>query len=379
MLQALTLTDYVLFDRMDIEFGANLNVISGETGAGKSILLGALDLLLGGEANPSLIRAGAERAVVEGLFGLSPELRATLVAVGLEEDAPGEELVLRREISVSGRSRCFVNGSMSNLQMLRRLGEELVEIHGQADNRLLVRPARQLELLDAFGGLDSRRMEFTQLLTKSRAAERRLEELQSSLEQFRNERELMRFQLQEIDSAAPVPEEEEKLRDRISLLENSEKIAELLDLLLQSLEGDTNSSYGAGERGAPVLESLGALHRQLEQLASMAHQARPLVEQLDSARYTLEETVRSLRDMALTLEQDPAALQELRSRSDLLYGLKKKYGPTLEDVLTFRNGIAARLEGAGRDESELVSLRSECDSLGIGVREAAAALSARPP
>ena len=88
MLQALTLTDYVLFDRMDIEFGANLNVISGETGAGKSILLGALDLLLGGEANPSLIRAGAERAVVEGLFGLSPELRATLVAVGLEEDAP---------------------------------------------------------------------------------------------------------------------------------------------------------------------------------------------------------------------------------------------------------------------------------------------------
>lgn len=376
MLLALTLTDYVLFDRMDIEFGEHLNVVSGETGAGKSILLGALELLLGGEADVSMIRAGEERAVVEGLFRITSAICGRLSDAGIEKCDPGGELVLRREISGSGRSRCYVNGAMANLQMLRSLGEELVEIHGQADNRLLVRPAHQLDLLDAFGGLDARRADFTRLLASSRAARRRLEELEKSLEKFRNEQELIRFQLQEIDSAAPRTEEEEELRDGISLLENSEKIAGILDFTLQTLDGDPGVSWIGGESSAPVIESLRVLNRRMEQLAGLLQKARPIAEQIDSARFTLEEAARSLRDIALSLEHDPDRLSELRARSDLLYMLKKKYGPALEDVLAHRERIAARLDGAERDESGIEALRIECGNLETSVREAAAGLSA---
>ncbi|MCE5271675.1 AAA family ATPase, partial [bacterium] len=203
MFQALRLTDYVLFDRLDLEFGPGLNVISGETGAGKSILLGALGLLLGGEAAAELVRSGAERAVAEALFSLDRDARSRLAEAVFGGEDPGEELVLRREITSSGRSRSYVNGAMANLQLLRSLGEELVQIHGQADNRLLVRPAQQLELLDAFGALGDRRSTFAALLARSRQAERRLESLEKALAAFNSEQELLRFQLQEIDSTAP--------------------------------------------------------------------------------------------------------------------------------------------------------------------------------
>ncbi len=372
MFQVLRLTDYVLFDRLDLEFGPGLNVISGETGAGKSILLGALDLLLGGEAAPELVRAGAERAVAEGLFSLDRVARASLAEAVFGGEDPGEELVLRREITSSGRSRSYVNGAMANLQTLRGLGEELVQIHGQADNRLLVRAAQQLELLDSFGGLVDRRAAFAALLTRSRQATRRLEALEKALAAFNSEQELLRFQLQEIDSASPSPEEEAALEEELSLHENAEKIEELLSICLQALEGGEAASEGGA---LPALESLGLVHRSLEHLAGLTQRAKPLAEQLDSARYALEDLARSLNDLAQGLDHDPQRLNELRARKDQLYLLKKKYGPTLADVLVHRGRIAARVEEAGRDSGELENLRTESSALARELAQAAAALS----
>ena len=131
MLQVLRVTDFVLFGQIDIEFGDHLNVITGETGAGKSILLGAVELLLGGESSSRLIRVGADRSVVEGLFNLTGEKCSELKRAGLLEEESGSELIIRREISSSGRSRCFINGALANLSMLRSLGQELIQVHGQ--------------------------------------------------------------------------------------------------------------------------------------------------------------------------------------------------------------------------------------------------------
>ncbi len=376
MFQTLRLTDYVLFDRLDMEFGPGLTVISGETGAGKSILLGALDLLLGGEAAPEMVRAGAERAVAEGLFILTAETRTRLAESVFSGEDPGEELVLRREIASGGRSRSFVNGAMANLQMLRALGEELVQIHGQSDNRLLVRQSQQLELLDAFGALEGRRAGFSRLLARSRQAARRLESLEAARTEFNREQELLRFQLQEIDAAALHAGEDDELQEELSLHENAEKISEALAFILKVLEGDSTGGYGPEEGASPVIDSLDALHRQMEHLTALTQRARPLAEQLDSARYTLDDLVRSLRELAQGLDHDPQRLNDLRARKDMLYMLKKKYGPSLEDVLAHRERVAGRLEQAGRDDSELESLRGETASLQAGLAVLAAELTA---
>ncbi|MCE5272596.1 hypothetical protein LLH00_15050, partial [bacterium] len=218
---------------------------------------------------------------------------------------------------------------------------------------------------------------FAALLARSRQAERRLESLEKALAAFNSEQELLRFQLQEIDSTAPRAEEEAALEEELSLHENAEKIEELLALCLQALEGEATGGYGAASEGGslPALESLGLVHRSLEHLAGLTQRAKPLAEQLDSARYALEDLARSLNDLAQGLDHDPQRLNELRARKDQLYLLKKKYGPTLADVLAHRGRIAARVEEAGRDSGELESLRLESTALERELAQSAAALS----
>lgn len=375
MLQALRVTDYILFGQMDIEFGEHLNVISGETGAGKSILLGAVELLLGGEASERMIRVGAERAAVEGLFKVPEEILPALTEQALVNEETGDEVVIRREISSSGRSKCFINGSLANLSLLRRLGDELIQIHGQQEHQLLTQGAHQLELLDAFGGLECLRSEFAALLSRYKACAKRINELEDSRERRRKEQELMRFQLEEIDLAAPDPEDEKGLQEKLVLLENAERIEELVSGLLAGLEGQEANSYGAAGQDFSVLGSLGVLRRQLEVLAGLAGKVEPLVGQFEEARYTLDEVARALRALAGSIDHDPARLEELRSRRELYYRLKKKYGPTIQDVLAFRDKIKAFLEQAERDESDLDSSAAEKTELSQKLEETAGRLS----
>ncbi|OGG06868.1 MAG: DNA repair protein RecN [Candidatus Glassbacteria bacterium RIFCSPLOWO2_12_FULL_58_11] len=375
MLQVLRVTDFVLFDRVDIEFGDHLNVISGETGAGKSILLGAVELLLGGETSSLMLRAGAEKALVEGLFSLGEAQLGQLKEEGVLTADSGPEIVIRREISASGRSRCFVDGALANLAMLRRLGEELIQVHGQQEHQMLVKPVRQLELLDFFGGLEPQRKTFAALLNRYRQGSRRLAELEEGLERRQREAELARFQRDEIDRAGLSLEEEKALEEEIQLLENSEKISEALSGLLEALEGEAGGLFSAEGRDVTVLSSLGGLRRVLESLSAMTGRAAPLLEQFEGARYALEEVARGLRDLQAGLEHDPGRLEQVRNRLDELFKLKKKYGSGLEEVFAFREKLEARLAEAGQDEYELAGLRAEIRELSASLAEAAANLT----
>ncbi|MEA2062496.1 MAG: DNA repair protein RecN [Gemmatimonadota bacterium] len=370
MLQALRITDYVLFGRLDIEFGERLNVITGETGAGKSILLGALGLLVGGEVSSGLIRQGAEKAVVEGLFLLSERKRRQLVRAGLVDNESGGELVIRREISSSGRSRCFINGRMANLSVLKKLGEELIEILGQQEHQLLVKPGHQLAFLDAYGRLDNQRGEFAGVLVRRKACEAEITALEESLARRNSEKELMRFQLEEIERAAPRAGEDEKLEQEKVLLENSERIGQHLASLDSGLEGDDT---GAGDNS--VLGSLGALRRQLEELAGITGKAAPVLEQFDEARFLLEEVAGSLRELQSLVEHDPARLEEVHTRLDELYRLKKKYGPGLEEVEAFKQKLEAGLREAEQGRSDLDRLRKERERLSSELEKLAAELT----
>jgi len=378
MIQILRITDYVLFGRLDIEFGEHLNVISGETGAGKSILLGALDLLLGGEASPALIRQGAEKAIVEGLFALSGSKRRRLKQAELIEDETEEELIVRREISAAGRSRSFINGRLANISALRHLGEEMVEILGQQEHQLLVRSANQLTILDAYGRLESLRERFASVLARRKKCRVKLAELEDSLARNRSERELMSFQIEEIRQADPQPGEEEKLEEERSLLENSERIQQALAQLTSGLEGDESPGFSvAGQPVEPVLDSLGLLRRQFESLAGMTEKVAGPLAQFDEARYLLEEVSSALHELAGRVEHDPARLELVRDRLDELYKLKKKYGSSLAEVLSFRDKLEERLKTVERGESELEELRRQLEELSTEVEQTADELSAR--
>ena len=378
MIQVLRITDYVLFGRLEIEFGEHLNVISGETGAGKSILLGALGLLLGGEASPGLIRQGAEKAVVEGLFRLSESKRSRLRQADLIDNEAEEEIIIRREISSAGRSRSFINGHMTNISTLRQLGEELIEILGQQEHQLLVKSGNQLAILDAYGRLVSMRERFASVLARRKACESKLAELEDSLARNRNEMELMRFQLEEIERADPQPGEDEKLEEERRLLENSERIQEILAQLIFGLEGDDLGSFDvSGQPGEPVLDSLGSLRKQLESLVGMTEKAAEPLARFDEARFVLEDISTALRDLAGKVEHDPARLEEIRNRLDELYKLKKKYGPGLAEVAAFRDNLAEKLKTTERGESELDELRVQLEDLSAEVGKTAAELTAK--
>ncbi len=372
MLSLLRVTDFILFGRVDIEFGDHLNVISGETGAGKSILLGAVEMLLGGEAGGTLVRSGAEKAVVEGLFYLDSRFRGELVENGLLEEDPGEELVIRREINAStGRSRCYVNGTLANLPLLRTLAERLIQVHGQQEHQFLTRGSRQLELLDSFAHLAGNREEFAARLSRFRAIDQRVRELRDQLEQGRRERELAVFQYEEIEKAGISAEEEAALNEEHQILENAESITELIASLLTVLEGDSSSSGG----DSSLIGELGGRRRQLEALLSMISRAEPLLEQYDSARFTLEEVAAGLRELDAKVELDPARLEEVRTRLDEYYKLKKKYGPEVTDVLAMAEHLKEQLSGAERGETELDELLKEKERAAGAIVKLAAALS----
>jgi DNA repair protein RecN (Recombination protein N) len=374
MLSLLRVTDFILFGRVEIEFGDHLNVISGETGAGKSILLGAVEMLLGGDAGGGLVRAGAEKAVVEGLFYLDSRFRGEIMEHGLLDDDPGEELVIRREINAAtGRSRCFVNGALANLPLLRALAERLIQVHGQQEHQFLTRGSRQLDLLDSFALLADSRAEFAARLSRFRAIDQRVEELRAQLEQGQRERELANFQYEEIEKAGISAEEETALNEELQVLENAESITEVLASLLAALEGETSSPGGDFN----LLGELGGRRRELESLASMITRAAPLLEQYDTARFTLEEVAAGLRELDAQVEPDPVRLEEVRSRLDEYYRLKKKYGPEVADVLVTARGLNEQLSGAERGATELDELLKEKEQAAGSIAKQAAVLSER--
>ena len=374
MLSLLRVTDFILFGRVDIEFGDHLNVISGETGAGKSILLGAVEMLLGGEAGGTLVRAGAEKAVVEGLFYLDSRMREQIVESALLEKDPGEELVVRREINAStGRSRCFVNASLANLPLLRALAGRLIQVHGQQEHQFLTRGARQLELLDSFAELTDSRAEFTARLARYRATEQRVRQLREQLEQGRRERELAGFQLDEIGQAGISAAEETGLAEELQVLQNAESISESIAALLAALEGDHSPAGG----NLNLLGELSGRRRQLESLSSMISRAAPLLEQYDTARFTLEEVATGLRELQAQVELNPARLEEVRERLDEYYKLKKKYGPEAADVLSTAERLKEQLSGAEHGESELAGLLKEQEQAAGAIVKLAGALSER--
>jgi DNA repair protein RecN (Recombination protein N) len=356
MLKTLRIRNLVTIDDLSVEFGPGLNVLTGETGAGKSIVVDALGLASGDRGDSALIRTGAERSVIEAAFDgvASGPLAQLLTERGL--DAGDEILVVRRELSASGSGRVLVNGSPSTVAVLRELGESLVDLHNQHEHQGLLSPDRHLELLDAFGGNEAALAGVAAAFRDVAAAEARLTRLFDLEREGRVRVEALRETLREIRGVDPKPGELDALKRDRAILQNGARVAELLDEAIARLD----------EGEDPAIASLHAAERRVAELGGIDPLLAPLAARLESARLELEDARDTLSAYRDRLDFDPARLESIESRRAALERLLLKWGPAEDDA----QGEAMRAE------RELATINNLDAELAEAERQRAAARAA---
>jgi DNA repair protein RecN (Recombination protein N) len=366
MLIELRIENFAVIERLSVSLEPGLNVLTGETGAGKSIIVGALSLLLGERASTGAIRTGADRALVEGVFDVSkrPDVRALLDEQGLR--AEDDLLILRREVAAEGRNRAWVNGSASTAGLVGEIGGRLVDLHGQHEHQALLRADAQRDILDAYAGQTEEVARLGEAHAALVRARRSLESLDARRREIEQRADFLRFQLDEIDQAGIDPDEEERLEEESRRLEHAEDLARLSQTLHQALyEGE-----------ASVADTLGTLRRELEQLIRIDPGQDDARELLETAYYNVEELGRRMGEYASQIEHDPARLDVIQRRRDLLFRLKSKYGPELQDVLETAQTARRELETLENAVWERSALEKEAEQAATAVTELAGTLSA---
>ena len=368
MLTTLRIKNLALVSDLTLEFQPGCNVITGETGAGKSIILGALNLVLGERADRTLIRSGEEICSVEAVFDVK-KLRAPLKGF-LEENGlePCEEnqLVLKRAFTGAGTNRQFVNGSPTTLATLASIGEWLVDMHGPHDHQSLLHPAKQLAILDAFGGLEKDREAFGELVRRRAGLENEKSALVVDEKTYAQQLDLLRFQAQEISAARLQPGEDEVVEQEFNRASNAAKLLQLSQAALDAL----------GESESSLLTQAGVIGRVLAELQRVDAGAAKLVELHAQAGETLRELQTELSRYADKVDVDPARLAELEERLNLLHSLKRKYGATLAEGIAFGDEAKQKLQSLESRDAELARINAALEKLEAELLSAGKKLSA---
>ena len=329
MLHELRIENLLLIERAELRFEDGLNAITGETGAGKTVLAHSLDLLMGGKARPQIVRPGAAEAYVEGVFALPPDLFAEGELAELAERMPegAEEIVLGRRIGTSGRTSGFVQGRSASAADLRALGSQLLAFYGQHEHRRLVLSSAQLEILDGFAGAEhlERRAEYRDAHAEVGRIERELGELREREGARERDLDLLRFEVAEIEAAAPDPEEEDELATERDRLRHAERLRGAAADALAAISGDDDDGGARGAMGVAETE-LGGVAEVDSELDQVTEQVRAVTVELDDVASTL----RGYRD---GIEADPERLEQLEERLTALDRLKRKHGGSIESVL----------------------------------------------
>lgn len=336
MIHELTIRNFAIIKHTTISFRQGLNILTGETGAGKSIIIDALGQLLGDRSSAEFIRYGEKRAEIEGLFECKPGHPASSVceSFGIQVDPDGI-LVVRRDISSTGKSIIRINGQLITLAMLRELGPWLVNVHGQHDHQALMQSDKHIRWLDAYGEqrLIGTKQEFSHLYQKYRKAVQDLSRMAKNERELMQRIDLLSYQLNEIEAAKLTPGEDDKLMQQRKKWANIEKIFAGVQDAYTSLYGDQKGQ-----------DWLGHAMGELERVQQYDEQLVPIVETIQSAYYQIEDTVHQLRHLKDRLDFDPTLLAEVEGRLDQLSGLKRKYGKTVDEILEYAAGIQDELD-----------------------------------
>lgn len=366
MLRELHIENLAIIEQLRIDFDEGLNIITGETGAGKSIILNSLNLILGDRVKDEIIRSHEQEGFVEALFDISanPHIRAWLEQKGI---AAEDTVVIKRVISRKDRGKVYINGQLATLQMASQIAEELLNIYGQHQHQALKRVENHLDILDEFGGLIPLKEEFQHAFCELRDLVRRIEQLKAEKERGEHEKDLWAFQLKEIDAAALRPGEEESLQQERHLMKNAQRLFQLA----------TSAERHLYSEGGSIVERLGIVERDLEALCSLDPQLVPLKGAVSSSLVQLQEVATDLKAYIAKIDMDPNRLEEIEQRYDEIQRLKRKYRvATIEEILAYKERIAKGLQGSEELDAQIAMLAKKRDEQGTKVKGLAQRLSA---
>lgn len=376
MLKSLLVKDYALIEHINVEFGKGLNIITGETGAGKSILIDAMGLLLGERASTEVIRKGASKSYVEGIFDITLNKKIDKL---LEENDidPLPELILRREISSKGNNRCFINDTPVSLAVIKVLGNLLVDLHGQHEHQSLLRNETHIDFLDEFAGSSSILLDnYKKLYSELRALLKELKELKSKESSLREKKDFYSFQIKEIDAVSPIEGEEEQLIQELKILENSEKLASSAANIYGLIYENENSVY----------DSLVKIKNELNEISRIDNSLSDTFSESENALALINDIAEFVRSYSSKIDIDPDNADKKRDRLGSITMLKKKYGGSVKALLDHRKRIGEEFDLAENFsdriktlEEQINILRKECgtsaDNISKKRKQAAALIS----
>ena len=353
MLRLLSITNFATIERLDIELSPGFSVLTGETGAGKSIIVDAVGLLLGGRSDVGMVRSGASQSRVEGVFMVAGDI-AQRINIVLDEygiSVGEEEMILAREVNLEGRNTCRVNGRIVPLRLLSTLAEHLVDIHGQNQHLSLLKVSGHIDILDQYGGLWQLRNEVTREVRQLREVQQELDRRQKDEADLALRADILRHQVGEINAANLRPAEDDELtveRDRVA---NAERIVMLADHAYQVL-------YDGSDRQESVMDLLGQVSKDLSQMEQLDPSLGQSIESADTLAGQVDDLARGLRHYRDGIEYSTDRLSELEDRLQLINGLKRKYGRTIEEILAFGQGASQELERVYHREARVEELKS---------------------
>ena len=352
MLTELNIKNFAIIDSLNITFEKGFNVLTGETGAGKSIIVDAVDLVLGGRASSEMIRSGCEEAVVEAAFDISDVkgVSEKLGEMGIEKD---DNLVIKRTLSASGKNKVFINGSMATIAMLSDVGEFLVDIHGQHEHQTLIKVERHIDVLDEYAALGPLRQEMSEIYSEWNRVKDELESLKSSEADKEKKVDLLRFQSDEIEKAALKVDEDEELLEERKLLSNAGRLYESANTALEILYLQSGSA----------LELIKKAGSNVTDISIIDESMRVTLDAINSASASIEDAALTLRDYVGRISFDPERLNEIEERLDLIGRLKRKYGNTVSEILKYREEVDRELDGIERAEERIGELEREGERL----------------
>ncbi len=362
MLDELRIQNFAIIDNLTLSFSPGFNVITGETGAGKSIMIDALELLLGTKADSAVVRAGADRAVVEGTFRLDERAQALLLPLMKREELlDGESVdyvVLAREIRDNGRSMARVNGVTIRADLLNEIGEVLVDIHGQSDHLSLLKAATHIDLLDRYADLLEMRVAVATMVERVANVRREIKRLEEDKEALQRKADRLRSEVEEIEAANLTPGEDDDLRAERTRLGNSEQLAHLSGEAVLLLVGDDSA-----EEQFNAVDQLMKAVALLGKLATIDSEMQEEYEQADALSQQAQELAITLQDYAESVEHNPRRLDEVEERLEAINLLRRRYGATIEAVIEHAEQARTELESIDHSEERLDELRAEEDKL----------------
>ena len=372
MLQELDIRDYALIDKLNIGFSSGLNILTGETGAGKSIIIGAMGLMLGERVSADVIRTGAKRSLVRGTFEIpdNTQVKTIIREVDLEDEEDSDTLLLSRELSNTGRSKYHINEQNTTLSTVREVGNRLIDIHGQHEHQTLFRYEEHLNILDNFGDLKPLRQKVADIYDQLQKLQARYNQLIRDRDEKMRQKDLLEFQLKELEDAKLEQDEEEKLIRERQILNNAELVFELANSIYERL-------YSSEEPDLmPVLDILKSMRADLAKLHQIDSQLEETQSRFETTIYELEDIAELMRDYRDKVEFDPRKLSEVEARLDIIYRLKRKYGvDSVAELLSYKDDVATQLEELSLSSSRVDDIRQEIQEVIADASQSALELS----